>query len=335
MDLEPDVLKFDTHLLGNNISECDFENGGRLNIPTDLPKNFLDQARLAAALCQYVYNCDDHRSKGTKYSIHPWKVLRIDALKNKSVAGVSLLQRIHMNGILGGIFSSKEKNMLNDIINRLDMIKEGDANGYMTRNRTGFGMMLFYNSNDSGITDIAFVTEGSNPFTQCNPFEAPPADSNCTRFQRFVNGFGDWFISNAGQGLLNLSPQHTLAVQIAHVIDKYCKSQKPEINLHFYGHSLGGGMAAACALATDREAITFDMAGLHFLRRRFYGYEQKLKKIRNLYVEGESLSTPIWTILGLEHNGIQYEIPNVNSLGSKEAHSLTLICDFLGCRPIN
>ncbi|MFT3794327.1 DUF6443 domain-containing protein [Flavobacterium sp.] len=64
----------------------------------------------------------------------------------------------------------------------------------------------------------------------------------------------DWI--NNGTQLLGLSEQYSLSVNNATILSGYLK------NLRFTGHSLGGGLAEANALATGRTATTFNAAGL-------------------------------------------------------------------------
>lgn len=284
---------------------------------SDLSSEVYNEVKLAATLCQYVYDHDPHRQQNKKRELGDWvPVKKIKGEKNNDelkkedkikkedkldlpeqiVSDDRLLGRIKMNGFWGGLLGGRDKDMFNDLSKRLDI----DDEGYMSRNRTGFGMMLFTRGKDEP-TEMACVFEGSNPLIQIlNPIP----------LKRWINIFGDWVLSNVTQAYLGLSPQHTFAIQIAHILNQYCN--KRQIKLVFYGHSLGGGLAAAAALATNREAITFNMAGLNLFRRIAYGYKNKVHKIRNFYVKGELLSNPIYNMITLglaPHSGIQYSMP--------------------------
>ena len=64
-------------------------------------------------------------------------------------------------------------------------------------------------------------------------------------------------ISDVAQ-LFGASPQHRIARDIATEVS----SEFEDVELSFVGHSLGGSLAAACAYATGRDAMTFNAAGL-------------------------------------------------------------------------
>lgn len=109
----------------------------------------------------------------------------------------------------------------------------------LVRNQSGFSSKLFKKEGE-GFNYYAFCTEGT-----------------C------MTSVKDWF-SNISQGICGLAPQYTYSVQLAKVIDK--KLGEDHV-LWFIGHSLGGGLASNNALVcSNRHAITFDAAGLSFLR---------------------------------------------------------------------
>ena len=66
----------------------------------------------------------------------------------------------------------------------------------------------------------------------------------------------DW-INNLSQ-LVGQSDQYSLAMKNAERIVEYLGGEE----LTFTGHSLGGGMAAACAYSTEGRALTFNAAGV-------------------------------------------------------------------------
>lgn len=77
-----------------------------------------------------------------------------------------------------------------------------------------------------------------------------------------VNSFNDWILVDLMQGITGFSLQHLHNVKNAITINKKV-GNKP---LFYCGHSLGGGLASACAIASKgRHAITFNAAGLNFL----------------------------------------------------------------------
>ncbi|MEO1412968.1 MAG: RHS repeat-associated core domain-containing protein, partial [Bacteroidota bacterium] len=79
------------------------------------------------------------------------------------------------------------------------------------------------------------------------------------------------------------SAQYSESVEIAH-------SLAEEYNeISFTGHSLGGGLASANALATETKAVTFNAAGLSGLTRKNLGLNGNSADITSYIVEGEIL----------------------------------------------
>jgi hypothetical protein len=79
-------------------------------------------------------------------------------------------------------------------------------------------------------------------------------------------------------------------------------------NLTMTGHSLGGGLAAAAALETNRPAVTFNAAGLNILTELFGGGLSYSNDARNYSVQGELLTLLQTHTLLPEAFGDQYEI---------------------------
>lgn len=74
----------------------------------------------------------------------------------------------------------------------------------------------------------------------------------------------DW-LTNIGQ-LFGMGAQHIYAVENA---KKICDAVGKE-NVIFVGHSLGGGVAALCAMVTGAKAITFNAAGISLPTKENY-----------------------------------------------------------------
>mmetsp|Transcript_11186 Transcript_11186/g.21987 ORF Transcript_11186/g.21987 Transcript_11186/m.21987 type:complete len:323 (+) Transcript_11186:169-1137(+) len=74
----------------------------------------------------------------------------------------------------------------------------------------------------------------------------------------------DWILNF--KQVFGKSEQYAKAVEVAKAkvaeVDKENKNHGTNVKVSFTGHSLGGGLATACALATGKEAIVFDAAGL-------------------------------------------------------------------------
>lgn len=141
----------------------------------------------------------------------------------------------------------------------------------------------------------------------------------------------DW-INNISQGLIGLSSQYTTSVIIAKTLDKSLKGKK----LIFAGHSLGGGLASNNSLVTtSRHAITFNAAGLGFLRTKvtlflnnkqdLYYVKRRESKIHAYVLEGELLNSMLSKI-GEEANGHRYIIKTegtvLDQLSAKDKHKL-------------
>ncbi len=99
---------------------------------------------------------------------------------------------------------------------------------------TGFQSALYERTNAEGVTEYAYVFAGTNDLL---------TDAK----------------EDAAQALGMDAPQFEQAARNARTISDALRGN----SLTFVGHSLGGGLASAAALATGRNAITFNAAGLH------------------------------------------------------------------------
>ena len=108
----------------------------------------------------------------------------------------------------------------------------------------------------------------------------------------------------------------------------------------FTGHSMGGGLAAAASIVSNRPAVTFNSAGVHPATLEKFGLEdtiidQRLKAIENYYVPGEWLSTLQRPCFVKSAAGTHIPLPDVRGRVSVKAvparnkgrgkHSVTLI----------
>ena len=109
---------------------------------------------------------------------------------------------------------------------------------------SGYGGLLFTKVDENGkAKKFAYCTKGTD-----------------------VNSFNDWFFEDVLQGVTGFSLQHLHNVKNAITINKKVEEYDEKIPLFYCGHSLGGGLASACAIASKgRHAITFNAAGLNFL----------------------------------------------------------------------
>lgn len=119
-------------------------------------------------------------------------------------------------------------------------------------------------SRNSGFSSVIYVNEKSRTVMYCTVGSDLGMDL-------FFNG--DWTTTNLSQFLTGLSPQYQQSVTNAKILDDIItkidmenENEKP-IKLLFIGHSLGGGLASNNAIITsNRHAITFNAAGLNWLR---------------------------------------------------------------------
>jgi len=221
-------------------------------------------------------------------------------------------------GLLGGRIEAPLDNP-NEL---LSIIK-----GRLSRTRTGFRSMIFYKKNGKRIDSIVYVTEGSKS----------GQDVFGGGLEGTIDWFGDWILSNASQGISGLSPQHTLSIQNAKVLDVICTAKN--IKLCFVGHSLGGGLATSNAIATNRPAVVFDMAGLHIIRRGIYKDISRMEKGRelvNFYIDGEFLSTKGYEIIGPNH--IEQSVA-LKYIGNKKydlfkLHNFIFFCKYFRLEPL-
>lgn len=248
-----------------------------------------DLIKDAAALCQLTYACDPNRSGDNIYrtasrnwipyipknenylskrTLFLFKNSFDDQLRPLNMQKYSLLEKIGF-GTFKAIFTD------DDIFDEFDR--------RISRVRTGFFSMLYFRRVNNE-THLAYVTAGTT-FNTHHKYDI----------------LMDNIITNGGQAILGLSPQYTLAIQNAKILNKICEENN--YKLFFFGHSLGGGMAIANALATNktkRKAIVFNNAGLNYFRNFIHGtywskeaswWKISDRNILRIYTEKDFLST--------------------------------------------
>lgn len=127
------------------------------------------------------------------------------------------------------------------------------------------------------------------------------------------NDVQDW-ITNARQGIGWDSKQYDQAVQLAQDAQQAFGE-----NMVITGHSLGGGLAATAALATDTSAVTFNASGVHDDTLRGLGLDPGAVKndaangqIRRYNIGGEILSAA------------QEDVPLLNKIPDAPGHEINL-----------
>ena len=106
----------------------------------------------------------------------------------------------------------------------------------LTDTTIGFNSALYKVDNGNGKIEYVYATQGTDPFS-----------------------ISDW-LNNGQQTLGYISEQYRQSVENARILQKWAADNN--YTLSFTGHSLGGGMANANALATGLKATIYNPAGL-------------------------------------------------------------------------
>jgi hypothetical protein len=128
-----------------------------------------------------------------------------------------------------------------------------------------------------------------------------------------VSSARDW-VTNVLQGIGLITPQYYDAIRLAGKL-----KEEYGDNLYITGHSLGGGLATACAVIHKVPAMTFNAAGVHPMTILVHkGLQSSLadadKYVTAVRVNWEILSTlqDSWNPVGMampDSNGKRYDIP--------------------------
>lgn len=295
---EKSLLNNNTNLLGGGIGQ---NNGTKGSLMSTFHKNIDDATVLqkdAAALCQFVYACDPNRDGqdiifGTASGT--WKPFYIEKQKSPySSKMLSVLQKFYYYNQqpLGG---NLELNLENEgLLNRFGydaltgigkyaikwMFKEYKISleNRLADRGIGFFSMIFYKQVSNSMYDIAYVTEGTT--------------GNFKGFRACYDAFMDIIMTDILQGLTGASPQYTHSIQNAKILSKICTKNSSTIrNLYFFGHSLGGGLAIANALATGHKAIVFNHAGLNLWRKYYGQLKNNYNKVTSYHTTEDFLTT--------------------------------------------
>ncbi|PAJ71967.1 hypothetical protein CJF42_23805, partial [Pseudoalteromonas sp. NBT06-2] len=110
-------------------------------------------------------------------------------------------------------------------------------------------------------------------------------DSNTSEFIYATAGtdgvFNPDMVANGKQAFGGSSRQYQLAIQNARTMRDAVQAKSGKLS--FTGHSLGGGLASANALATGLRARTYNAAGLHAKTVRNYGGLKRASKLIDAY----------------------------------------------------
>ena len=176
-----------------------------------------------------------------------------------------------IDGIKKDLINNLTKELIEENIQELEKEEKLKAGIIIYHNNTGFGLCECNAENEN--TTYFYCTAGTN-----------------------MTSLNDWK-NNLSQGLFGISGQYSTSVKIAKILDSSLKGKK----LVFIGHSLGGGLASNNSLVTStRHAITFNAAGLNFLRvkttlflnnrRDLFHPQRRRSKIHAYIIDGEILN---------------------------------------------
>jgi len=130
----------------------------------------------------------------------------------------------------------------------------------LTDEKTGFKSQLYEREKEDGTIEYAYVTAGTDDLKD---------------------------MENDVTQLIGVSKQFDQSIENADLISK----DLGDSELTFTGHSLGGGLASANALATGRDALTFNASGLSQATIEEYELSQNYstQQIHAFVVRGEGL----------------------------------------------
>lgn len=300
MKIEDDnikVIKYSEMPLSDITCEDINENISSSCISTNQPSS--KDAMIAAILCEYAYALvRKHNDENRKGNIISRKVLLRDSSDSerytntvKEIGQLEIIPNkwkrivdapemgadspiINLLGLqdwdaisIGGLTSSTSPGWLGMAKNQRSwegslsqrIVKELNNKFSLIGNKgilnTWFGL-----AKNSGFGSVIFVNESTKTVMYCTVG---------SDFGKDILFNGDWTTTNISQFLTGLSPQYQQSVTNAEILDDIFNTIEKEekAKLFFIGHSLGGGLASNNAIITkDRHAITFNAAGLNWLR---------------------------------------------------------------------
>lgn len=218
-----------------------------------------------------------------------------------------------IDGIKKDLINNLTKELIEENIQELEKEEKLKAGIIIYHNNTGFGLCecnaenenttysIFDRVSDSELNSLLgdkkkLLIDASTGFYSIL-YKKRESDTYfyCTAGTNMTS-LNDWK-NNLSQGLFGISGQYSTSVKIAKILDSSLKGKK----LVFIGHSLGGGLASNNSLVTStRHAITFNAAGLNFLRvkttlflnnrRDLFHPQRRRSKIHAYIIDGEILN---------------------------------------------
>ena len=154
-------------------------------------------------------------------------------------------------------------------------------------------------------------------------------------YERTVDGVTEYVYATAGTQLTDYKDWLEDITQLFGKTNQYSESiniaeqlseELSSFELTFVGHSLGGGLAAANALHTDKNAITFNPAALSSATKKNLGLNPLNKgNITNVIIRGEAVNF-LQSLVGMSYEGDKhiinaYYLPSI----SKETRIINII----------
>ena len=142
-----------------------------------------------------------------------------------------------------------------------------------------------------------------------------------------MTSIADWE-NNFQQVLLGEAEQYKLSVKNARILAKAFK------NITFVGHSLGGGLASANSLATGKDAVTFNAAGLSDNTKEKLNLHNTEGYIKAFIVRGEMLDNK-QRLIGLNAEGhityLEHKDGIVLPVGGALGDLISVYAHTMGC----
>ena len=198
------------------------------------------------------------------------------------------LRRTTPSGVLSGFTEQEQRDIVGAVVDPVSafegaVLARATYEGEAITNGLPYEVVTDYESLGLNINDFSNPQSGFSATLFLNT-ETGQYVLGFRGTEGFVNPDN---ISNIQQGLGISSEQYERAVRLARRVNTAVDG-----NLSFVGHSLGGGLASAAALATGQDAQTYNAAGLSEGEQARIAdqFGRQTPNVTAYYIEGEILS---------------------------------------------